>query len=157
MNEKSVLDIKTGIDKDVPKLSPSVNALNRLDQYEDYINEASSKFGVDSNIIKSVILTESAANANAVSGAKAKGLMQLIDSTAADMGVKNSFDPKDNILGGTKYLAQMLKQYDGNLKLSLAAYNAGPNNVDKYKGVPPFEETQNYINRVFGYLKHLDG
>ncbi|MEW6653804.1 MAG: lytic transglycosylase domain-containing protein, partial [Bacteroidota bacterium] len=99
--------------------------------------------------------TESAANNKAVSRAKAKGLMQLIDSTASDMGVRNVFNPRENILGGTKYFAQMLRQYSGDVKLALAAYNAGPQNVAKYKGVPPFEETKNYINKVLGYLDHF--
>jgi len=83
--------------------------------------------------------------------------MQLIDSTASNMGVKNVWDPKENIFGGTKYLSQMLRKYNGNVNLALASYNAGPVNVQKYGGVPPFEETQNYIKRVIGYFNHLNG
>jgi Rod binding domain-containing protein len=138
-------------------VTPSSASMNRLGKYDSIIADASEKFGIDPNVIKSVILTESAANEKAVSGAKAKGLMQLIDSTAHDMGVQNVWDPKQNILGGTKYLAEMLRKYNGNLRLALASYNAGPSNVDKYNGIPPFEETQNYVTRVFGYLKHLNG
>ncbi|MDP3831080.1 MAG: transglycosylase SLT domain-containing protein [Ignavibacteriaceae bacterium] len=137
-------------------IRPSMESLKRINRFEDHIEEASRAFGVDKNIIRSVILAESAGKESAVSTAKAKGLMQLIDSTAKDMGVRNVFDPKENIFGGTKYLSQMLRQYDGDLKLALAAYNAGPGNVDKYRGIPPFEETKNYVTRVIGYLNHLE-
>ena len=140
-----------------PSVTPSRNSLQRLSKYDDIINEAANTFGVDKNLIKSVIMTESAANEKAVSKANAKGLMQLIDSTANSMGVQNVWDPKQNIYGGTKYLASLIRKYNGDLNLALASYNAGPENVDKYGGVPPFEETQNYISRVNGYLKHFNG
>ncbi|MBL1212555.1 MAG: transglycosylase SLT domain-containing protein [Ignavibacteriae bacterium] len=139
------------------KLKPSSGSENRLNNYESIINEASKKFNVDKNLIKSVIFTESAANVKAKSSANAKGLMQLMDSTAMDMGVKNVWDPKENIYGGTKYLGKMLRQYNGDVKLSLAAYNAGPGNVKKYNGVPPFKETENYITRVLSYYNYLNG
>lgn len=138
-------------------ITPSSKSLGRLERFDDIIEKASSEFGVDKNIIKSVILTESAGNERAQSSANAKGLMQLIDSTARAMGVRNVWDPKDNIYGGTKYLSQMLRQYNGDLKLALAAYNAGPGNVNKYNGVPPFAETRSYITRVMGYLNHFNG
>ncbi len=141
----------------MPPIAPSSQSLDRLNKYEGIINSASEQFGVNKNLIKSVILTESAANEKAQSTAKAKGLMQLIDSTAAQMGVSNVWDPQQNILGGTKYLAQLLQKFNGNVDLALASYNAGPENVEKYGGVPPFEETQNYVKRVLGYLNHLNG
>lgn len=141
--------------QETPKVQPSNQSIKRLERFEDLINDASKEFGIDKNIIKSIIMTESAANHKAVSSAKAKGLMQLMDSTASDMGVRNVFDPRENISGGTKYLAKMLRQYDGDLKLALAAYNAGPQNVQKYNGVPPFDETKNYITKVLGYLNHF--
>ncbi len=143
------------IDADIPTFSPSINSLNRLNKYEDFIEEASNTYKIDKNIIKSVILAESAANEKAVSSQKAKGLMQLLDSTAKDLGVNNIWDPKENILGGTKYLADLLRQYSGDIKLALAGYNAGPGNVEKYNGIPPFEETKNYVARVIGYFNHL--
>lgn len=135
---------------------PSRTSVNRLNKYENYINEAAQKFGLDKNLIKSIILTESAARENAVSKANAKGLMQLIDSTAQDMGVNNVWDPKQNIMGGTKYLSNLLRQYNGDLELALAGYNAGPGNIEKYNGIPPFKETKNYISRVTGYLNHFN-
>lgn len=149
-------DIDTSSKIEYPKVEPSKSALDRLKNYEDIIEDASTTFGVPKNVIKSVILTESAANPNALSKAKAKGLMQLIDSTARDMGVRNVWDARENIFGGTKYLAQMLRQYNGDLKLALAAYNAGPGNVNKYNGIPPFEETRQYVARVLGYLNNWE-
>ena len=83
--------------------------------------------------------------------------MQLMDSTAVELGVENSYDPKQNIFGGAKYLSEMLRQYNGDLELSLAAYNAGPGAVNKHNGVPPFEETKNYISRIKGYLNYFNG
>jgi soluble lytic murein transglycosylase-like protein len=83
--------------------------------------------------------------------------MQLLDSTAKDMGVKNIWNPKENVRGGARYLSQLINQYDGNLKMALAAYNAGPGNVERYNGVPPFSETKNYIARVMGYLNYFNG
>lgn len=149
------IDFKIDSSSSPVKVKPSSEAIKRLNRFDDLIEKASREFGLDKNVIKSVIMTESAANHKAVSSAKAKGLMQLIDSTAADMGVRNVFDPKQNITGGTKYLAKMLRQYKGDLNLALAAYNAGPQNVEKFNGVPPFDETKNYIAKVLGYLNHF--
>lgn len=149
--------VKTNTENTHPAISPANKSLYKLEKFDDIINEASQKYNVDKNLIKSVILTESAANEKAKSVANAKGLMQLIDSTARNMGVKNVWDPRENIFGGTKYLSNLIRQYNGDVKLALAAYNAGPGNVDKYNGVPPFNETKNYIARVFGYLNHFNG
>ncbi len=154
---KRTVDVDTRkYDSEFKSIKPASDSLNRLRKYEEIIEKASNEFGVDKNLIRSVILAESAANHNAISPAKAKGLMQLVDSTATEMGVKNSFDPVQNIFGGTKYLAKMLRQYNGNLKLALAAYNAGPTNVEKYNGIPPFKETQRYIEKVISYLNHFN-
>lgn len=119
---------------------------------ESYFQEASDKYGVPVALIKAVAKAESNFNANAVSSAGAQGVMQLMPATAQGLGVNDSFDARENIMGGTKYLSQMLTKYNGSVKLALAAYNAGSGNVDKYGGVPPFTETQNYVKKIFGYL-----
>lgn len=113
--------------------------------------EAAQKYNVPSTLLKAVGKAESDFNTRAVSRCGAQGVMQLMPATARGLGVTDSFDPRQNIMGGAKYLSQMLKKYNGNTKLALAAYNAGSNNVDKYNGVPPFKETQNYVVKVMKY------
>jgi len=117
-------------------------------QYEDIIKEAAEQYNLPSHLISSVIQHESNFNSNSVSHAGAQGLMQLMPGTAKFLGVADSFDPAQNIKGGAKYLRQMLNQFDDNIELALAAYNAGPGNVRKHNGIPPFKETQNYVQKV---------
>ena len=114
------------------------------------IQEAAGKYHLDEKLIRSVIQHESNYNKDAVSHAGAEGYMQLMPGTARGLGVTDSFDARQNIFGGSNYLRQMLNRYDGNTSLALAAYNAGPGDVDKYGGIPPFTETQNYVKRVMG-------
>lgn len=116
--------------------------------YSEIISQVATETRVDPSLIKAVIHVESAFNANAVSPKGAQGLMQLMPETAKDLGVRHVFHPKDNISGGAKLLARLLVKYNNNLKLALAAYNAGEDNVDTYNGIPPFAETQDYVRKV---------
>lgn len=128
-------------------LSMNHNSADPTD-FDSYIAEASAKYHVDPKLIRSVIRHESSFDPTSVSSAGAVGLMQLMPGTARGLGVTDPFDPKENINGGTKYLRQLLDTFDNNEALAVAAYNAGPANVKKYGGIPPFPETQNYVHRV---------
>ncbi|MDO8520474.1 MAG: lytic transglycosylase domain-containing protein [Deltaproteobacteria bacterium] len=137
-------------------VSPPSRKTGKFQTYKDLIERASARHGVDPNLVAAVVMQESRFNPKAVSHAGARGLMQLMPGTARNMGVKNSFNPEQNIEGGTKYLRQMLDKFDGNVPLALAAYNAGPGNVTKYGNkIPPFAETRNYVKTVTRYAERI--
>jgi len=117
-------------------------------QLLNMINKVSRENGVDEKLVQALIRQESGFNPNATSKVGAMGLMQLMPSTAKAMGVNDPYNATQNVEGGVKYLKSMLNKYNGNVILALAAYNAGPNAVDKYSGVPPYKETQNYVKNI---------
>ncbi|MGB9812155.1 MAG: lytic transglycosylase domain-containing protein [Thermovenabulum sp.] len=170
-NINSGISIKTDLqEKNVESFESILkNAMSKLKQYEDknvnlvengrgyekvreVIEKASEALGVDKALILAVAKAESNFNQKAISPKGAIGVMQLMPYTAESLGV-NPYDLEDNILGGAFYLKSLLDRFDGDLVKALAAYNAGPANVEKYKGIPPFEETKNYVQRVLNYYR----
>lgn len=133
--------------------SASSESVNTSDKYARLIDMAARKYNISSKIINEVIKAESNYNPDALSSKGAMGLMQLMPDTAKALGIKNAFDPSENIDGGVRYLKNMLNEFGGNLELALAAYNAGPNNVKKYGGIPPFSETQNYVAKIISGIQ----
>lgn len=125
---------------------------NVPENLEGIFAEAANKYGISEKLLKAVAKVESNFNASATSNKGAAGIMQLMPATAKSLGVVNPYDARSNIMGGAKYLKEHLERFDGNIDLTLAAYNAGGNNVKKYGGIPPFKETQEYVKKVKNYM-----
>lgn len=123
--------------------------------YEAHIQKAASRYAMDPLLIKAVIKTESNFDCQAVSSKGAQGLMQLMPGTAADLNVYNPLDPQENIFGGTNYLRKMMARFGGNLRLALAAYNAGPARVEAAQGIPLIPETQEYVSKVLHHYRQM--
>lgn len=134
---------KTTADEPILKYEPGVKP------FLDTIKKKAAKYGVDWRLIVAIVKQESNFDPKAGSSAGAQGLMQLMPETAEALGCKDPTDPEENLEAGIKYIAQQLKNFNGDIKLALAAYNAGPGNVDYYGGIPPFAETQNYVRKIF--------
>lgn len=155
-----LLDQYLGGDSRVTTLPPAVSRKSQSEgnervqgKFADIIQQAAQKYNVDPRLIQAVIRAESNFNPKATSSAGAMGLMQLMPATAAGLGVTDPYDPKDNIFGGTKFLARLLQKYKNDVSLALAAYNAGPGAVDRYGGIPPYSETRTYVQRVLQYYQ----
>jgi soluble lytic murein transglycosylase-like protein len=130
----------------------SFTALRPDRAYDHLVAEAAERYDLDPALVKAVMRTESSFDPFVVSPAGAQGLMQLMPSLAEEMGVTDVFDPRQNIMGGAKYLRQLLDAIRGSGPLALASYNAGPGNLARYKGIPPFEETRSYVKKVTALL-----
>jgi soluble lytic murein transglycosylase-like protein len=145
--EQSAVPLTPALPARVPETTAS-GILPVKDPIKDLIASAASRYQIDPDFVDSVVKAESGFNPTAVSPAGARGLMQLMPRTAAWLGVENVFDPAANVEGGTKYLRQLLDQYDGDAVKVLAAYNAGPRRVEQYGGIPPYRETRAYVARI---------
>lgn len=160
-NEISFRDIlhnvNSGMTPETNSFSTGIDVQDRTSQgnLDALILQAAGKYNINPNLLRAVIKVESNFKPDAVSRAGAMGLMQLMPATARGLGVSDPFNPAQNIDGGARYLRQMLDKF-GDTRLALAAYNAGPGNVQKYNGIPPFAETQNYVPRVLNEMNRLD-
>jgi len=139
-------DPRYGLESRSRHISPHVP--RNYSEFKEIISEAATRHGLDPDLIRAIIQIESGWISDARSPKGAIGLMQLMPETSSSLAVSNPFDPKANILGGTKYLSWLLERFRGNLVLALAAYNAGPGKVERYKGIPPYPETRRYVRKV---------
>ena len=148
MNNRVLMNAINEVNEARRDYSKTSSNITNKTQLLGMINQVAQRHGVDEKLVQALIKQESGFNPNATSKTGAMGLMQLMPSTAKSLGVKDPYNATQNVEGGVKYLKSMLNKYNGNVILALAAYNAGPGNVDKYSGVPPFKETQNYVKNI---------
>lgn len=156
-NIKPAGNTGTALGGDFKKVMNSIK--NVPENLETIFTEAAKQYDIPKQLLKAVAKVESNFNPSATSKKGAAGVMQLMPATARSLGVNDPYDARSNIMGGAKYLKQNLQKYDGNIELTLAAYNAGGNNVKKYGGIPPFKETQQYVKKVMSYMEdsHMAG
>ncbi len=163
MNVNSILNVDgtfvpAGVDQSAGTTNTYFsNYMDQTQKYGDYLEQifqkASNTYGVSKDLLKAMAKAESNFRADATSHCGAMGIMQLMPQTAASLGVTDAYNPEQNIMGGAQYISRLLEKYNGNLSFAVAAYNAGSGNVDKYGGIPPFNETQNYVVKVLRYLE----
>ncbi len=163
MNVNSILNVDgtfvpAGVDQSAGTTNTYFsNYMDQTQKYGDYLEQifqkASNTYGVSKDLLKAMAKAESNFRADATSHCGAMGIMQLMPQTAASLGVTDAYNPEQNIMGGAQYISRLLEKYNGNLSFAVAAYNAGSGNVDKYGGIPPFNETQNYVVNVLRYLE----
>lgn len=144
-------DFSQTLTEETAKLNGS--GLQTVMNLSEIFEEAAATYNVDVNLLTAMAKQESNFNPQSCSSSGAQGIMQLMPGTAKELGVKDAYDPYENIMGGAKYISRLLERYDGDTSLALAAYNAGSGNVAKYGGIPPFAETQNYVSKVLGYMQ----
>lgn len=143
----------------IEELAPQETIREKIDQgkvknIDEIISSISRKYEVDENFVRAIIKQESGFNPNATSKKGAMGLMQLMPKTAKGLGVLDAYNPEQNVEGGVKYIKSLMTKYDGDKKIALAAYNAGPTAVNRYGGIPPYKETQNYVNKVMAIYEN---
>ena len=157
VESKPVIEEKATEIKEAVELKSKIDLKAQSANIDELVEVFGEKYGIDSDFIKAIIKQESGFNVKATSKKGAMGLMQLMPKTAESLGVIDAYNPSENIEGGVKYLKGLLEKYDNNKELALAAYNAGPNAVKKYSGIPPYKETQNYVKNIMKTYDNYKG
>ncbi len=152
---RNSLPVQTLHDYRLRPISTEIKSIKTQDWDRGIIAQAAQKYALDPKLVEAVIKVESNYKADSVSHKGAVGLMQLMKATADELGVKNRYDPRQNIFGGAKYLRKMLDRFDGNLEFAVGAYNAGPSAIEKYNGIPPYKETRRYVEKVMSNYRDM--